>query len=589
MAVKIQLSLSACQLSVKIEPTDLSGAQAQLVVDIEGQSSLQQDITLDHSPIIVNFDETPRTGNRHRITAKLTSPVGNAISGPFLIKLCASAASPQNFLILPTRGIRSTADHSQTNNAFFRSMSVGISLNSLIHDDIPESATVLNSTGETGIKLVQMPENALTELRAAQPGIRIVPERFYTLQRCLPPTPQRRVQTMAGNIAVAGLHLRVTDPAGNPIEGARVVGFTNFDQRAGTDGVTNANGEINLIGLGNRTLERLYVFPTKNFWSLLRRNILPATGDTLILTPIKPGHIDVRRHFYPDGAAGSGQGVKVGVIDSGIGPHPDLAVSGGTCTVTGDNTGDFADVDQHGTHVAGIIAARGQAPNGLRGIAPAASLFAYRVFGRGAEGASNFDIASAIEKAVADGCDLINMSLGGGERDEALEDAITFAFQSGTVCLIATGNDGRQQVSFPASFSLALAIGAMGRRGTFPANTSDTPNALAPFGSPDKKNFVAAFSNIASAEASVDLIAPGVAVISTVPGLAGDRAPMSGTSMACPTATGVAARLLSTRPDLLALPRDQHRAEEIIKFVTSKAKSLGFGTVFEGLGQFVES
>jgi hypothetical protein len=500
--------------------------------------------------------------------------------------LTLASATSQNFLILPTRGIRSIGERSAANAAFFRSLNVGVSLNNVTPNELPASAIVLNSTGETGIKLVRLPGNALSELKAAQPGIRIIPERFYTMQRCLPPKPEQKVQTMAGNISVAGLRLRVTDRDGNPIEGAKVIGFTDFNQRAGAEAITNANGEINLIGLGGRQLDRLYVFPVKNFWSLLRRNIKPANGDTVVLTPVKPGHVDVRRHFYPDGTKDAGNGVRVGVIDTGVGPHPNLVVAGGTCTVTGDHSGDFEDVDQHGTHVSGIIAARGESPNGLRGIAPAVELFAYRVFGRNSKGASNFDIVSAIEKAVADGCDLINMSLGGGERDEALEETITFAFENGTVCLVATGNDGRQPVSFPASFSLSLAIGAMGRRGTFPANTSDSSNIESPFGNPDKKNFVAAFSNIASDEVSVDMIAPGVGVISTVPGMAGDRAPMSGTSMACPTATGMAASLLSARPDLLQLPRNQNRSEEINKFITSKAKSLGFGAKFEGLGQF---
>jgi subtilisin family serine protease len=68
------------------------------------------------------------------------------------------------------------------------------------------------------------------------------------------------------------------------------------------------------------------------------------------------------------------------------------------------------DTDGHGPHVAGVIAARG---NGSMGIAPSVLLNIYRVFPRDGDGASNFDIAKATDMAVADGCDLVNMSISG--------------------------------------------------------------------------------------------------------------------------------------------------------------------------------
>ncbi|GAB2594153.1 hypothetical protein GCM10027190_48030 [Spirosoma areae] len=273
----------------------------------------------------------------------------------------------------------------------------------------------------------------------------------------------------------------------------------------------------------------------------------------------------------------AGKGVNVGVIDTGAGPHPDLVLAGGASTVTGENPADFADVDEHGTHVSGIIAARGTPPTGVRGVAPGVNLFAYRVFSKNSEGASSFAIIKAIEQAVADGCDLINMSLGGGPADDATEDAISFAHDNGAVCFVATGNDGRQPVSFPASYSLSLAVGAMGRKGTFPANTTDAPNTAAPYGT-DKKNFVAAFSNIGP---EVDFIAPGVGIISSVPD---GYAPMSGTSMACPMATGVAARLLAAETGILAMPRTATRAEAIVRLLATKVKTLGVDPIFEGTG-----
>src|SRR5439155_1098494 len=82
----------------------------------------------------------------------------------------------------------------------------------------------------------------------------------------------------------------------------------------------------------------------------------------------------------------------------GSGPHKDLSISGGQNTVVGEEPNDFSDNGEgHGTHVAGMIAARGTSPNGVRGVAPGVELRAYRVFpkkvGNKETRASNFSIA----------------------------------------------------------------------------------------------------------------------------------------------------------------------------------------------------
>lgn len=254
-------------------------------------------------------------------------------------------------------------------------------------------------------------------------------------------------------------------------------------------------------------------------------------------------------------------------------------MSGGENTVTGENAGDFTDNGEgHGTHVAGIIAARGGPPDGIRGVAPGVTLRSYRVFGKGAEGASNFAIAKAIDHAVADGCDLINMSLGGGPKDEATHSAIADARAKGSLVIVAAGNDGRQPVSFPASDSLTLAVSALGRQGTFPDDTTETGDVSPPPGK-DKKNFIAEFSNVGP---EILLTGPGVGIISTFPG--NTFAVLDGTSMACPAVTGAAARLLSTQPDLLAQTRDASRSDAMAQAVLNAAKTLGFPATLEGRG-----
>jgi subtilisin len=286
------------------------------------------------------------------------------------------------------------------------------------------------------------------------------------------------------------------------------------------------------------------------------------------------------RHFYGNGADRDGAGVRVGVIDSGIAlDHPDLRVAGGRCTISGEDPTSFGALGgDHGSHVAGIIAARGSPPAGIRGIAPAAELWSFRVFNAG-EGASNFSIVRAIDAAVESGCDLINMSLGGGSRDPATEAAIEDARARGAVCIVAAGNENRSRVSQPGAFGLCVAVSAAGRVGTFPANSGDTLDVAPPRGR-DKKDFLAAFSNVGP---EIDATGPGVGVISTVPG---GYAEMSGTSMACPAVTGLAARLLA-RPAsraLVAAARDQDRADAIVRMLLASCRPLGFGYNNEGNG-----
>jgi subtilisin len=266
----------------------------------------------------------------------------------------------------------------------------------------------------------------------------------------------------------------------------------------------------------------------------------------------------------------------VGVVDTGCGPHPDLAVAGGMNCVTGEEPEDFGDNGAgHGSHVGGIVAARGTPPQGIRGIAPGATLRSYRVFGKGARGASNFAIAKAIDQAVTDHCDIVNLSLGGGPSDPATQSAINDARQQGCVVVAAAGNDGRGPVSFPAANPLCIAVSAMGRKRTFPRGSLEEGEVKAPAGT-DSDEFIAAFSNVGP---EIDLTGTGVGILSTVPD---GYAPMSGTSMASPAVAGFAARLLAQLPNVLAMPRNQDRSDAIAKALFQSGKGRGFPAELEG-------
>lgn len=486
------------------------------------------------------------------------------------------------FILLPPRGIRAAGATVNALTTFFTGL-----------ESVRMSATaagrfativakvkmkVVDSIAENGAKLVEMTAAAMTELRASQPGVRIVPVVYYFPARAPRPLLASQKKATAGGAKISIQLVSRVD--GKPISGLDVIAFTDFESRLGGSGKTNKKGVVSLsLGGASATVERLYVYAHHTFWNALRKDVVLKTGTKVELDAIGFPFTDSVRHFYGNSELAAGKGVTVGVIDTGVGPHRHLSVDGGMNTVSGENAGDFVDNgDLHGSHVAGIIASRGGAADGVRGIAPGVRLRSYRVFGKGSGGASNFAIAKAIDQAVRDGCDLINMSLGGGPQDEATHSAITDARAAGTLVFAATGNDGRSPVSFPAADAVAMAVSAMGRKGTFPAGASQFDEVAAPAGK-DKKNFVAAFSNVGP---EVDLTGPGVGVISTVP--KDLWAVMDGTSMACPAITGAAAKLLATMPAILAMPRDQARSDAMAKAVFAAARSLGFPPTLEGRG-----
>ena len=497
----------------------------------------------------------------------------------------ADVAKPQRVILLPGRAMRATASSTRS---FLRAMSVGgpsAAVGSV--GGVPVKMKVLDSVHEDGAKLVECTAEEVQKLRAVQPGLVIVPEVFFQ------PAVQiyqvaSLVKAAAGSrAALKKVVVKIVSQAdGGPVAGAQVVAFTNFAAREGAGGVTSTAGTVSLsLPSSVKSLQRLYVYPENSFWGSLQMKVALAPNMTVKLTPIDLRFKDSVRFFAGAGEMTDGQGVKVAVVDTGIAlGHPDLVVSGGECTVPGEKPADFGPLGgDHGSHCAGIIAARGTPPNGIRGIAPAAALFSFRVFPKPTPqkpepGASNFSIAKAIDRAVAAGCDLLNLSLGGGDPDAATEAAIQDARNAGAVVIAAAGNEDRSPVSFPASFDLCIAVSALGRKGLFPKGSVDEGDVASPFGK-DKNNFIAAFSNIGP---EIDCTGPGVGVISTVPAKA--YAIMSGTSMATPAVVGLSAKLLARDLPLLKATRDAARADGIAKLVLHSAKTLGFKAEFEGQG-----
>ncbi|MDP4015215.1 MAG: S8 family peptidase [Candidatus Nanopelagicales bacterium] len=222
-------------------------------------------------------------------------------------------------------------------------------------------------------------------------------------------------------------------------------------------------------------------------------------------------------------SAATGNGVVVAVIDTGVdGSHPDLSgalVSGYNArTDQGDSTSPATDQHGHGTHVAGTIAARAGNGIGIAGLAPDASVMPVKVLGADGSGYTS-DVAEGIVWAVDHGAAVLNMSLGGGSSS-VMEAAVEYAVDEGATLVAAAGNDGSSSPFYPAAYPGVLSVAAINSSGER-----------------------ASWSNYGS---TLDLAAPGVSVLSTLPG--STYASWSGTSMASPHVAASAALILELAP-----------------------------------------
>lgn len=219
-----------------------------------------------------------------------------------------------------------------------------------------------------------------------------------------------------------------------------------------------------------------------------------------------------------------GNSVKVAVLDTGIDcDHEDLAgkvvaSANFTTSVTAD------DLFGHGTHVAGIIAAVTNNSKGVAGVAPNCVLMNVKVLDDQGNGYYSW-IANGIVWAANNGAKVINMSLAGPAPSSTLKQAIDYAWRKGAVIVAAAGNDGTNAPSYPAYYDKCIAVAAT-----------------------DQNDQRASFSEYGS---WVDVSAPGVNILSTLPNHANalgvnNYGYMSGTSMATPFVSGVAALVWAT-------------------------------------------
>ena len=219
----------------------------------------------------------------------------------------------------------------------------------------------------------------------------------------------------------------------------------------------------------------------------------------------------------------TGKGVTVAVVDSGSGPHPDLADSllPGHSFFGSVETPDGNDIDTsgHGSHVAGIIAAAANNGIGGSGVAPNAKILPIKVLDQAGQGDAR-DVAAGVRYAADNGAKVINLSLGGATESSSLTQAITYANDKGALVIAAAGNGGaNDKPKWPASLDLTIAVTAV-----------DSANSVTSF---DQRG------------GYIDIAAPGANVVSTAKG---DYGTLSGTSMAAGFVAGAAALLFAAEP-----------------------------------------
>jgi subtilisin len=360
-----------------------------------------------------------------------------------------------------------------------------------------------------------------------------------------------------------------------------------------SEGVTDEDGQVELplYSMQSGQASAVVARPRKDYWDLVIRDVelrsdvpnlirLRSFSETLPRYNARPylswgQELMMQTQF--NGAI-DGQGVKIAIVDSGCdNTHPLLQhiTAGVDLTDGGQSLGWTLDQLGHGTHAAGVIAARPVRGFSMRGFAPGAEIHVFKVF----PGGRFSDLISVLDQCIDQGIDIVNLSLGTDEVSYLVEQKIQEARQRGIACIAAAGNSGGA-VQYPARSPYVMAVAAVGRQSDFPIDSTHALTVTR------MQTGDGTFSpNFTCHGPEIGVCAPGVAIISTAPGAGFDA--MDGTSMAAPHVTGLAAILLAHHPVFksgLGKERSAARVDALFELIKQNSAVLPFGADRTGAG-----
>ena len=305
----------------------------------------------------------------------------------------------------------------------------------------------------------------------------------------------------------------------------------------------------------------------------------------------------------------TGEGVLVGVIDTGVNFHKDIANSlwdGGEEYPnhgynTFENSHNVTDGFNHGTHCAGIICGDGTSGTQI-GVAPDATIMCIKVMDDAGSGNAN-SVCSGIEFAIEHGADVLNMSLGfpnaSNSTREALRQTYENALEANVAIVTAVGNDGMLNLTFPVPNSVRVPGGCPPPwlHPDQQANPGGLSACIA-VGAVNSSNKVADFSSkgpftwqttsyedypyLPGREIGLirpDVCAPGVNIVSCSNKNSGGYASMDGTSQATPCVTGVICLMLQKKSHLSPAQICEVLETTATKLSETKSNETGSGCV----------
>ncbi|WP_214103679.1 S8 family serine peptidase [Acrocarpospora catenulata] len=451
--------------------------------------------------------------------------------------------------------------------------------------EVPDRVGMMATGGVAvgSVVIADMTAQHAAALRQQLPQVHIERDRLLTYTAVVSPAPRRetRRQLVLPVGVDATFTFLVTDADGTPIPDATILvnGYLWPAQAVtGQDG----RATVTMTGETPESIASVQVKPLSGHWSqLIDRPALNQAGDNLIvlkrLSDTLPGFPDkqvfgwgqqaMQLHRLPPNFRGAG--ARIAIIDSGASvEHPDLVsrIADGIDLVNRQEAGWQVDTVHHGSHCAGVITGADN-QQGIVGFAVEAEVHVCKIF----PGGRLSDLIEALDYCITKEIDVINLSLGTKEFSPLVAVKIEEARNAGVACVVAAGNDGGP-VNFPGNMPTVLAVSAIGRAGTFPADSAHADVVRQP--QTTEGFFSPAFTCFGP---EIDVCAPGVAVLSAIP--PDQYAAWDGTSMAAPHVTGLAALIVAHHGEFQSLfrNRDARRVERLFQIIKASCTPLNLG------------